>query len=97
MLEKLVEYATLDCYGVSEERAGIFEILAENLAVPFVTTVLGVAVTVTGVELPPSGAIVAVCRRGRDVLRVALLELPMDPRPSGATWVDAYRHWSRPR
>jgi hypothetical protein len=47
---------------------------------------------------PHGGAAPAVCRRGRDVLRVALLELPMpDPRPGGAEWVDAYRHWARPR
>jgi hypothetical protein len=41
--------------------------------------------------------IVAVCRRGHDLLRVPLLELPMPhPRPSGAEWVDAYRQWVRP-
>ncbi len=48
--------------------------------------------------LPLELRIVAVCRRGRNLLRVALLELPMpDPRPRGAEWVDAYRHWAEPR
>jgi len=74
-----------------------FEMLAEHLEIPFVTAVLGVAVTVTAVELTASDEIVAVCRRGRDLLRVTLLELPMpDPRPGGAEWVDAYRLWTRP-
>ena len=96
-LEQLIADATVDCYNESEERTGLFEMLAEHLEIPFVTTVLGVAVTVTAVELTASDEIVAVCRRGRDLLRVALLELPMpDPRPSGAEWVDAYRQWARP-
>jgi len=96
-LEQLITDATVDCYNESEERAGLFEMLAEHLEIPFVTAVLGVAVTVTAVELTASDEIVAVCRRGRDLLRVTLLELPMpDPRPGGAEWVDAYRLWTRP-
>ena len=68
----------------------------EHLDIPFSTTILGVVVTVTAVDITDDDQIVAVCRRGRDVLRVALLELPMpDPRPSGADWVDAYRHGAR--
>lgn len=87
----------MDCYGESEERTGLFEMVADHLEIPFVTTVLGAAVTVTAVELTPSDEIVAVCRRGRDLLRVALLELPMPgPRPGGAEWVDAYRLWALP-
>lgn len=96
-LEQLIADATVDCYNESEERTGLFEMLAEHLEIPFVTTVLGVGVTVTAVELTASDEIVAVCRRGRDLLRVALLELPMpDPRPGGAEWVDAYHLWTRP-
>lgn len=60
------------------------------------TTVLGVAVTVTAVDITSDDRIVAVCRRGRDTLRVALLDLPIpNPRPGGAEWVDAYRLWAR--
>jgi uncharacterized Zn finger protein len=97
-LEQMVADATVDCYNESEECTGIFETIHEHLDIPFVTTVLGVAVTVTAVEITDDDQIVAICRRGRDVLRVALLELPMpDPRPAGGEWVDAYRHWARPR
>jgi hypothetical protein len=96
-LEHLIADATVDCYNESEKCTGLFTMLAEHLEIPFVTTVLGVAVTVIAVELTASDEIVAVCRRGRDLLRVALLELPMpDPRPGGAEWVDAYREWARP-
>ena len=97
-LKQLIADATVDCYNESEELTGLFEMLHEHLDIPFVTTVLGVAVTVTAVDITDDDRIVAVCRRGRDLLRVALLELPMpDPRPGGAEWVDAYRLWARPR
>lgn len=88
----------MDCSNESEECTGLFEMIQEHLDIPFVTTVLGVAVTVTAVDITDDDQIVAVCRRGRDVLRIALLELPMpDSRSGGAEWVDAYRHWSQPR
>lgn len=97
-LEQLIEEATVDCYNESEECTGLFTMIEENLDIPFVTTVLGVVLTVTAVDITDDDQIVAVCRRGRDLLRVALSELPMpDPRPAGAEWVDAYRHWARPR
>ena len=97
-LDRLIEQATVDCYNESEECTGLFEMINESLDIPFMTTILGVVVTVTAIDITDDDRIVAVCRRGRDVLRVALLELPMpDPRPEGAEWIDAYRHWARPR
>ena len=97
-LEQLIEEATVDCYNESEESTGLFEMIHEHFDIPFMTTVLGVAVTVTAVDITDDDQIVAICRRGRDVLRIALLDLPMpDPRPGGSEWVDAYRHWARPR
>jgi uncharacterized Zn finger protein len=98
LLERLVDAATVDCYDEYEERTGLFEMIREHLDTPFVTTLLGVAVTVTAIDLIDDGPIVAVCRRGGDVLRISLLDLPLpDPRPGGSEWVDAYRHWARPR
>lgn len=95
-LEELIESATVDCSNRSEECVGIFEMLTEDLEIPFVTTVLGVAVTVTALDITDDDQIVAICRRGRSQLRVALLELPMpDPPPDGADWIDAYRVWAR--
>lgn len=98
ILERLVDAATVDCYDESEERTGLFEMIHEHLETPFATTVLGVAVTVTAIDLTDDDQIVAVCRRSGDVLMISLLDLPLpDPRPSGSEWVDAYRHWARPR
>lgn len=95
-LDKLIEEATVDCYNESEEVTGIFTLLEENLTVPFITTILGVKVTVERVDLNRAGEIVAVCRRGRESQRVPVIDLPLpDPKPKGAEWIDAYRRWVR--
>jgi len=97
-LDKLIEEATVDCYNESEEVTGIFTMLEENLAVPFATTLLGVEVTIERVDLNDADEIVAVCRRGREGLRVPVIDLPLpDPKPKGAEWIDAYRRWAQRR
>ena len=95
-LDKLIEEATVDCYNESEEVTGIFTMLEENLAVPFTTTMLGVEVTIERVDLNDADEIVAVCRHGRERLRVPVIDLPLpEPKPKGAEWIDAYRRWAR--
>jgi hypothetical protein len=95
-LDELIEEATVDCYNESEEITGIFTMLEENLAVPFATKLLGLEVTVERVDLNKAGEIVAVCRRGRERLRVPVIDLPLpEPKPKGAEWIDAYRRWAQ--
>ena len=40
-LEQLVEAATIDAYGDSEQRCGLFTMMEDHLALPFETEVLG--------------------------------------------------------
>jgi hypothetical protein len=88
----------VDCYNESEEVSGIFTMLEDNLEVPFATKIPGVDVTVERVDLNDAGEIVAVCRRGREKLRVPVIDLPLpEPKPKGAEWIDAYRRWARGR
>lgn len=90
----MVQEATVDCYNESEQVTGLFTMLEEHLAVPFETTILGVKVTVERVDLNHRDEIVAICTRGRDRQAVPILELPLpSPRPAGAEWIAAYRHW----
>jgi len=97
-LDRLIAEATVDCYNESEEITGIFTMLEEELAVPFVTKLLGVEVTVERVDLNDAGEIVAVCRRGREHQRIPVLDLPLPrPTPRGAEWIDAYRRWAQGR
>jgi len=97
-LDRLIEEATVDAYNESEQAVGLFTMMDEHLAVPFATTILGVEVTVERVDVTDTDAIVAVCRRGRERLRVPILELPLpNPPPGGAEWIEAYRRWIRGR
>jgi hypothetical protein len=93
-LEEMIEAATVDCCSESEQMMGWFTMIDENLAVPFVTTVLGVAVTVECVNLTGHDQVVAVCTRGRYRQALPIFDLPLPtPPPDGAEWIEAYRLW----
>lgn len=93
-LDALIAEATVDCYNDSECVTGFYTMLEDHLAVPFQTVVLGVDVTVTGVDLTDDEQITAMCTRGRSRQRIPILDLPLpEPSPAGAEWIDAYRRW----
>jgi hypothetical protein len=90
----MIEEATVDAYGDSEQVVGFFTMIEEGLAVPFETTLLGLPVTVKGVDLTEQDEIVAVCRRGRLRQPIPILDLVLpSPPPAGAEWIEAYRYW----
>jgi hypothetical protein len=94
-LEAMVEEATVDAYNEDEQLTGLFTMLEEHLDLPFTTAVLGVEVTVDGIDLTPDGRIVALCSRGGVRQTIGILELPLPgPAPQGAEWTEAYRHWA---
>jgi len=93
-LDKLIEEATTDAYNESEQAGGFFAMIEENLALPFVTQVLGQDVTVAKVDITNRDQIVAICMRGKARQAIPILDLPLPaPRPEGAEWIDAYRRW----
>jgi Calcium binding len=95
VLDALIAEATVDCYNESDCVTGFYTMLEEHLTVPFQTVVLGVDVTVTGLDLTEDGHITAVCTRGTATQRVPLLDLPLPmPKPGGGVWIDAYRRWA---
>lgn len=97
-LRSLIEEATVDAYGESEQRVGFLTMIEENLALPFVTRILGVDVAVERIDMTAAEDIVAICRRGRTRQAIPTLELPLPkPDPKGAEWIEAYRHWARKR
>jgi hypothetical protein len=61
----------------------------EHLAMPFQTSVLGVEVIVTKIDLTDDAQVVAVCVRGRWRQRIELLDLPLSTRLP--EWIEAYR------
>ena len=90
----MAEEATVDAYGDAEQAVGFCTMIADNLEMPFVTSVLGVDVTVEDIDLGEDNSIVAICARDgiRQAIRVVDLPLP-EPPPAGAEWIEAYRHW----
>ena len=90
----MIEEATVDAYGESEQVGGFFTMIDERLAVPFETTLLGLPVTVKGVDLTERDEIVAICTRGRLRQPIPILDLVLpSPLPAGAEWIEAYRYW----
>ena len=63
-LAAMIEEATIDAYGDSEQTTGWYTMLDEHLALPFETKVLGVVVTVARLDLRGEDEIVAICTRG---------------------------------
>ncbi len=93
-LDKLIEDATVDCYSEEEQTSGFFTMIEENLALPFATRVLGIAVSVVAVEIDDNGCLKAVCEHGSERQRIDLTDLPLpSPPPSGTEWIAAYRRW----
>lgn len=95
-LREMIEEATVDAYGESEQVVGFYTMIDEHLAVPFETTLLGVPATVKGVDVTERDEIVAICSRGRLRHWIPILDLVLpSPSPAGAEWIEAYRCWVR--
>lgn len=93
-LAEMIEEATIDAYGESEQAIGWHTMFESHLELPFETEVLGVPVSVVAIQLRQDDRIVAVCTRGKARLTVGIMDLPLpSPRPKGAEWIEAYRRW----
>jgi len=93
-LDALIAEATADCDNDSECVTGFYTVLDEHLAMPFATVVLGVDVTVAGIDLTDDDQIMAVCTSGNTAQRIPILDLMLPtPQPDGAEWIAAYRRW----
>ena len=97
-LDALIEEATVDAYGESEQATAFLTLLEEYLALPFGATVLGEAVVVEKIDLSGADELIAICRRRGKRQKIQLLDLELAvPRPKGAEWVAAYHRWARRR
>ena len=93
-LDELVEEALVDAYGESEQVTGFYTMMENDLRLPFETEILGMTVTVEGIDITDDDQLVAVCRKGKTKQRISLSELPLpSPLPEGAEWIVAYRYW----
>jgi hypothetical protein len=97
---EMIEEATVDAYGESEQIGGFYTTIVDHLAVPFDTTLLGIPVRVNR-GLPPLGwprlntdprsasvaAVRSVARAGEPI------PIPR-PWPRGV-WIEVYCPWVR--
>jgi hypothetical protein len=91
----MVEEATVDAYNESEQVTGFYTMMEDHLALPFGTQVLGVEVSVDGIDVTDDDVIVVFCSRGRFRQVIPLLDLPLpESPPEGAEWIEAYRLWA---
>ncbi|MFF1722410.1 hypothetical protein [Streptomyces sviceus] len=80
----MIAEATVDAYREDEQLTGFFTMIEESLAMPFTTTVLGVEVSVVGVDLAEDGRMVARCAPGPVRQDIGILDLPLpEPAPQG--------------
>jgi hypothetical protein len=94
----MIEEATVDAYGESEQIVGFLTLLDDRLKLPFQTEVLEMEVTVERVDMTDDDQIVAVCSRGKSQQSIPILDLTLpDPPPEGAEWIEAFRRWARGR
>ena len=95
-LEALINEATVDAHDEYEQRMGFATMIGDNLATPFETEVLGIPVTVEGIDISAPEEIVVICRRGTKRQKIGILHLPLPKAvPAGAEWIEAYRRWTR--
>ena len=93
-LDELVEKALVNAYGESEQAAGFYTMLENDLHLPFETEVLGLTVSVESIDITEDNQLAAVCRKGKDRQRIALADLPLPATlPAGGEWILAYRYW----
>ena len=84
----------MDANGESEQVAGFYAMMENDLRLPFDTLILGMAVSVESIDITEDDQLVAVCRKGKTRQRIPLSELPVpSPPPEGAEWIFAYRYW----
>jgi len=93
-LDELIHEATVDCHDEEEQLTGLFSVMEENLALPFMTPILGVDASVASIEMDDTGRIKAICERDGEQQRIDLVDLPLpSPPPSGVEWIAAYCRW----
>jgi Calcium binding len=95
-LDALIEEITVDCYGDEEELTGFLAYLEDALERPVEATVVGVPVTIVGVDCPAGGlrGLVARCRRDGADYEVSLLDVVLPRGSELARILAAYRYWA---
>jgi hypothetical protein len=95
-LDALIDEITTDCYNEDEALSGFLTYLEDALEQPVEATVMGVRVTLVGVDCPDGllCGLVATCRRDGADHQVSLLDVAVPQGTEVARVLAAYRHWA---
>ncbi len=95
-LDALIEEITVDCYNEDEELSGFLTYLDDALEQPVEATMMGVPVTLVGVDCldGPLRGLVAHCRRDGADNQVSLLDVAVPEGTEVSRVLAAYRHWA---
>jgi hypothetical protein len=95
-LDALIEEITVDCYNKDEELSGFLTYLDEALEQPVEATVMGVPVTLVGVDSTdgPLRGLVANCQRDGHDYQMCLLDVAVPRGSDVSRALAAYRHWA---
>ena len=96
-LKKLIDQATVDCYGDEEEHTALLTMIEEGVICPFRAKIIGETIEVTRFARPRSGyGLLAVCRRKGRAYLVDVNSLEwLEPFPEGFEWIAAYQKWRK--
>jgi len=90
-LDAVVEDIIVDCYGDDEQDTAFLTVFEEECQLPTTATLLGIPVTVTGLNLGRRG-LLAICEGPHGAGEVSFADLAFAP-DTLAAWVHAaYRH-----
>lgn len=95
-LDALIEEITVDCHNEDEELSGFLTYLEAALEQPVEATVMGVPVTLLGIDSVdgPLRGLVAHCQRDGDDYQISLLDVVVPRGPEVSRVLAAYRHWA---
>jgi hypothetical protein len=92
-LEVIIDDALTDAYDEMEQMCGFGCAVENNVKFPFSTTLPGMPVTVTGLDVGHD-AVHAIVRRGKHTQKIPLEELPLpNPLPEGGIYLAAFQRW----
>jgi len=94
-IKKMLEEATVDCYGEYEEFTGIFCYLADNMSFPFKAMVLGDEIEVIGLDEDRSsigrGLITKILKNDNEY-KIDLAELETN-NTKNKKFLEMYKYW----
>lgn len=95
-LDGLIEEITVDCYNEDEALGGFLTYLDEALEQPVEATVMGVPVTLLGVDSAdgPLRGLVAHCQRDGADYQISLLDVAVPQETQVSRVLAAYRQWA---